>query len=191
MTRNLRLLTCFAPLFLLAACQQMPRQQTGSSAAASQQPPATSQAAAQQAAPSQQQAKANTPVVEFRLAQAQAGKNLTALRVENQTLHYQPAPILVRDDLTSVTPMKTKEGQPFVRLQFNQGGAQKLAQVTRQNPGKSLLFTINGQLVGMPRITAPINDGILNLTMNSEAQAINVTNAIIGQQAVTATPPRN
>ncbi len=181
MNRHSRLIACIAPVFVLAACQPLPRQQGGAGAPAAQQPAAAAQ-------PAQQARQAPAPKVEFRLAQAAPGKGLQALRVDNQTLHYQPAPVLVRDDLASVTPMKTKDGRPFVHLQFNQAGAQKLAQITRQNVGKSLLFTINGQLVGMPRIGGAINDGALNLSMNSEAQAIDVTNAIIGHEAVKASP---
>jgi len=178
MNRHSRLVACLAPLFILAACQPLPRQQEGAGAPA----------APQQTAAAQPARQAPAPKVEFRLAQTAPGKGLQALSVDNQTLHYQPAPVLARDDLASVTPMKTKEGRPFVHLQFNQAGAQKLAQITRQNVGKSLLFTINGQLVGMPRIGGAINDGVLNLSMNSETQAIDVTNAIVGHEAVKPAP---
>ncbi|MBF8741409.1 SecDF P1 head subdomain-containing protein [Pseudomonas guariconensis] len=77
--------------------------------------------------------------------------------------------------------MRTKQGQAFVSLHFNASGSEKLAQISRQHLGKWLIFTIDNQLVGLPRLTEPVTNGTLNLTMNSDQQARQVIAAIFGQ----------
>jgi preprotein translocase subunit SecD len=77
--------------------------------------------------------------------------------------------------------MRSKQGQAFINIRFTPDGAKKLASVSRQNMGKWFIFTVNDQLVGIPKITQLINNGELNLTMANEQQAINVANAIVGK----------
>ncbi len=171
MTRRIILPALIASSALLAACQPMAPQK-GANAAT----PAIQPAPQDTAAP----ARTATPAVEFRLAQDRPGADLRELRMSDKTYYFLLAPALTRADLNAATPMKTREGQPFVSLRFTPPGAQKLAQIGRQYPGKWLVFTIDGRLVGVPRIAGPMEEGILNLTMNSEEQAINVAQAIEG-----------
>lgn len=171
MTRRIILPALIASSVLLAACQPMAPQK-GANAATSAILPAPQDTAAQ--------ARTATPAVEFRLAQDRPGADLRELRMSDKTYYFLLAPALTRADLNAATPMKTRDGQPFVSLRFTPPGAQKLAQIGRQYPGKWLVFTIDGRLVGVPRIAGPMEEGILNLTMNSEEQAINVAQAIEG-----------
>lgn len=171
MTRRIILPALIASSALLAACQPMVAQKGANAAPRAAQP-----------APQDTAARARTaiPAVEFRLAQDQPGADLRELRMSDKTYYFLLAPALTRADLNTATPMKTREGQPFVSLRFTPSGARKLAQIGRQYPGRWLVFTIDGRLVGVPRIAGPMEEGILNLTMNSEEQAISVAQAIEG-----------
>lgn len=121
------------------------------------------------------------PAVAFRLAQTSPGLGLMELRLPQRTpFYYVDAPVLVREDLSSVTAMRTAQGQAFVRLQFNEGGKAKLASVSKANVGRTLLLTINDHLIGAPLINRPISNGVLDLTMASEAMALQVSSAIVG-----------
>lgn len=100
-------------------------------------------------------------------------------------LHILPTPVLTRADLASVVPMKTKEGTAFLRLQFTPEGAGKLGEITRRNVGNWLLFTVNNQFVELPRIGGPVANGVIDIGMGSEQNAINVANLIVGA------PPAN
>ncbi|VVA47983.1 SecDF P1 head subdomain-containing protein [Serratia ficaria] len=171
---NILALTAVMSLTFLTGCQQLPARQSVQPLSASTQP-------------SQQQA----PLVEFRLAQAQAREGLNSLKLKDNTLYFTPDPVLTRGDLAGVTPMKSKQGQAFVNLRFTPAGAQKLAQVSGQNVGKWLVFTINNQLVGIPRLTHAVTNGNLNLTMSSEQEAINVADAIAGRVAGSNSASRN
>lgn len=173
MTRRIILPALIASSALLAACQPMTAQKGANAAPRAAQPAPQDPAA---------QARTAMPAVEFRLAQDQPGADLRELRMSDKTYYFLLAPALTRADLNAATPMKTREGQPFVSLRFTQPGALKLAQIGRQYPGKWLVFTIGGRLVGVPRIAGPMEEGILNLTMNSEEQAINVAQAIVGAE---------
>jgi preprotein translocase subunit SecD len=167
MNKNIMTLTVIAVLFFLTACQQpLPHNSVQSTSAVR---PTSSE--------TQQQA----PVVGFRLAQSQAKSGLNPLKLNDGTLYFSPTPVLTRSDLAEVTPMRSKQGQAFINIRFTPDGAKKLASVSRQNMGKWFVFTVNDQLVGIPKITQLINNGELNLTMANEQQAINVANAIIGK----------
>lgn len=173
MTRRIILPVVIASSALLAACQPMAAQKGANAAPRVAQPaPAVQDAVTQ--------TQTAVPAVEFRLAQDQPGADLRELRLPDKTYYFLLAPALTRADLNAATPMKSREGQPFVSLRFTPPGARKLALIGRQYPGKWLVFTIDGKLVGMPRITGPMDEGILNLTMNTEEQAINVAQAILG-----------
>ncbi len=172
MKRRIILLAVIASTALLAACQPMAAQKGANTASRAAQPVTAGPDAARQA-------QSAAPAVEFRLAQDQPGADLRELRMPDKTYYFLPAPALTRFDLNAATPMKTREGRPFVSLQFTSPGARKLAQIGRQYPGKWLVFTIDGRLVGVPRIAGAMEEGVLNLTMNSEDQAVAVAQAIM------------
>lgn len=173
MTRRIIVPALLASSALLAACQPLPAQKNAYAVASAAQPaPGARNAAAQP--------PAAAPAVEFRLAQDRPGANLRELRMSDKTYYFLLAPALTRTDLNAAMPMKTRQGLAFVSLRFTPSGAQKLAQIGRLYGGKWLVFTIDGKLVGVPRIAGPMDEGVLNLTMNSDEQAINVAAAITG-----------
>lgn len=165
----IRVLLSLFVMALLAACQQMPVNNQAVN-------PAHPAAAASAPAPS----RTVSTIVEFRLAQSQPARNLTALHIGKQTLYFFPPPVLTGNDLARAIPMKTSQGQPFVRLEFNQAGAQRLAALTRQNAGRWLLITVNGKLVAAPRIGGPMTQGIMNMTTDSDRNAVLVANDMNG-----------
>lgn len=122
----------------------------------------------------------NLPAVDFRVAQEPEGKGLYTLTLPELTLHYLPTPVLSRADLADATPMRTEQGQAYVSLRFTSKGAEKLSRISRQYQGMWLIFTINNELIGLPRLENPVTDGVLNLTMSSEQRAVQVVAAIGG-----------
>lgn len=163
MQNALRFALAASAAILLAACQPLKPQQV---------PAAAPAPAAAQPQPA--------PAADFRLVQAQPAPQLQSIRVRGQVLYMQSAPVLTRADLARVTPMKTKEGAAFLRLQFTPEGAGKLGEITRRNVGNWLLFTVNNQFVELPRIGGPVANGVIDIGMGSEQNAINVANIIVG-----------
>ncbi|MHA3905062.1 SecDF P1 head subdomain-containing protein [Castellaniella sp. WN] len=153
---------------LLAACQQMPSKGRTS---------ATAQTTAAQPAAASQPRSAG---VEFRLAQSQPANGLRPLQVGNQTLHYLPSPVMTGSDLVRAVPMKSKQGQPFVRFEFSPQGAQRLAGLTQRNVGRWLLITVNGNLVAAPRIGGPMTGGVMNMSTDTERNAVLIANEVNG-----------
>lgn len=162
---------------LVAACQQMPASRSA------QVPPPP--AVAGTAAPAQPQAAQNAqaPAVEFRLAQNEKDNGLQPLKLNDRQLWVLPQPVFTRADLQSVTPVKSRDGRAYVRFQFNQAGASKLANVTQRYAGKYLLLTVNGQLASAPTISGPMKDGMLFVPAVNEQQANQIAAAVAGQQA--------
>ncbi len=168
----LRLALVATSAALLAACQPLKPQQAAAAA------PAPATAVQPQAA----------PTVDFRLVHAKPAAQLQAIRVRGQVLYMQPAPVLTRADLASVIPMKTKEGAAFLRLQFTPEGAGKLGEITRRNVGNWLLFTVDNQFVELPRIGGQVANGVIDIGMGSEQNAVNVANIIVGAPPASASP---
>jgi hypothetical protein len=173
MSRLLLVPSVLCAAVLLAACQTTkPNQRPSQSPTASSTQTAQPQTAA--------------PAVDFRLAQTQQAKNLVEVKLGKQSIWVLPAPVLTRSDLSGVGPVKDKKGAAFVRFAFNPAGAQKLAAVSKQNVGKLLVLSVNGSLVAVPRIGAPVTEGILNIPAGSEQRAVAITNAIVGPNAAKA-----
>lgn len=84
--------------------------------------------------------------------------------------------------------MKTKDGVPFLRMQFTQDGAGKLSEITKRNIGNWLLFSINNQFVELPRIGGPVTNGVIDIGMSSEQNAINIANVIVGAAPASPVP---
>lgn len=76
--------------------------------------------------------------------------------------------------MRQIVPIRNNNGQVFLRFDFNQGGAAKLAKVTREAQGNYLIISAQGKLIAVPRIAA-IYDGAsfpLPVSNVEEAQAI-------------------
>lgn len=178
-----------ASLLGLAACQQMPNKGTSSARSGSAQPAAqqtsTAQQPAQQATqqsaqqsaqqPRQQAASNATPNITFHLAQVRPANGLAQVQLnQNTRLYAVPQPVLTQADLRQIVPMQNKNGQVFLRFDFNQQGAAKLAKVTREAQGNYLIISAQGKLISVPKISATYDGGSFPLPVASvdEAQAI-------------------
>jgi len=154
----------------LAACQQMPANQHA----------AANSAAPAGATPAQASRSGVSTVVEFRLAQTQPAKNLSILHLGKDTLYYFQPPVLTGNDLAKAVPMKNQRGQAFVRFVFNRQGAQRLAQLSQSNAGRLLLVTVNGKLVAAPRIGGPMTEGVMNMTTDTDRNAVLIAGEVNG-----------
>ncbi|GAB3100412.1 hypothetical protein GCM10027288_03020 [Bordetella tumbae] len=161
----------------LAACQQMPNKGTSSARSGNAQPAAQQASTTQQPAqqPSQQNANNSTPNITFHLAQVRPGNGLAQVQLnQNTRLYAVPQPVLTQADLRQIVPMQNKNGQVFLRFDFNQQGAAKLAKVTRESQGNYLIISAQGKLISVPKISATYDGGSFPLPVASvdEAQAI-------------------
>jgi preprotein translocase subunit SecD len=174
MYRFLRIPSSLCAAALLAACAHTPAKQSAADSA-----PAPTRTAASNAASATQPAQQRQASVDFRLAQTKAAKDFVEVHVQNRSLWVLPQPVLTRADLSGVGPIKTAQGQMFVRFSFNAVGAQRLAAVSRQNTGKLLVISIGGDLAALPQIGGPMTEGVLNIPVPNEQIALNITNAIV------------
>ncbi|WP_323018719.1 SecDF P1 head subdomain-containing protein [Castellaniella sp.] len=153
-----------AALLVLAGCQNLPSTTRH-----------TSDPAAQSAAQPQQ-----VQPVAIYLAQSRSDPDLIAVQVPEGTLYLQPRPIIVRDDLTDAAALVDSQGQPFVGLRLTQSGAQRLSTASRNNVGGVLALIIGRELVAAPRITGPLDQGILAFGVSSTQAAADLAARIRG-----------
>lgn len=97
----------------------------------------------------------------------------------NQRIYVDPRQTLLRSDLNNVIAVQDEQGRPFVRLFFNASGAQKLQRITSNNVGRSLAVTFKDNLVSNISITSAVNDGTLNVPMDSADDALNLERLIL------------
>jgi len=78
---------------------------------------------------------------------------------------YQSRPYLIKrevilsgDLLVDASPTY-HEGNPAVAFRFNNVGARKFAQITKENIGKIFAIVLDGRIVTAPRINSVINEG--------------------------------
>src|SRR5690606_18601048 len=110
--------------------------------------------------------------VTFHLAQRQAGEGLTQIQVnQNTSLYALRQPVFTQADLQQIVPVQTKDGQTFLRFDFNPQGAAKLAKVAQQAKGNYFLVSVRGRLVGVPQIAPTYEGGRFPLRVNNAADA--------------------
>jgi hypothetical protein len=174
-----------APAFVvmtlaLAGCKTVPTKSVSP-----QQTPATPQAPANGPAATPQQPVSVSPV-EFYIAQTEAGPNLTKIALPDGALYIQQQPVLTRADLTESAALVDKKGQNFVGLRFSPDGARKLTDVSTRNVGKILALVVDRQLVAAPRISEPLNRGVLAFAVPTAQDANELATRIRGQGAALA-----
>ena len=156
----------------LAACQHTAPKRANAGPAGAATAAATQQTPQQ---PRQQATGSTAPVVTFHLAQAQPADGLARVQLNPSTsLYAVPNPVFTQADLQQVVPVQGKNGQVFLRFDFTQQGAAKLAKVTREALGNYLIVSVRGKVIGVPRIATAYEDGNFPLPASSveEAQAM-------------------
>lgn len=168
-----------AMVVVLAGCQTPPSKTT----------PAAStpgQAATTQPAPPAQSVGASP--VEFYLAQAEAGPDMMEVKLPDGSLFMQRQAVLTRADLVESAALVDKQGQNFVGLRFSEAGARKLNDISSQNIGKMLALVVERQLVAAPRISEPLNRGVLAFSVSSAQEANELATAIRGDAGNAGAP---
>lgn len=139
-------------------------------------PPVARGAAPVAAAAAQRQAT-NVRVM---LARTQSAQGLTALQLQNGTVWYDAQPVLTRADLAQATALRGSDNHGIVRLTFNAVGARKLALIAQRFQGNYLVLFVGDRAVSVPRVTATMAQGALDVVVGTPAQALQITQAING-----------
>ena len=121
-----------------------------------------------------------TSPVEFYLAQTEAAADAMQIKLPDGVLYLQRQPVLTREDLTEAAALVDKQGQNFVGLRFTEAGARKLNAISGQNVGKMLALVVERQLVAAPRISEPLNRGVLAFSVSSAQEANELASAVRG-----------
>lgn len=162
-----------ALVVVLAGCQTAPSKDKAVMA-----PSTPGQTAPEQAMPPAQSVGASP--VEFYLAQTQAAQGLMEVKLPDGALYMQRQAVLTRADLIESAALVDKQGQNFVGLRFSEAGARKLNDISSQNIGKMLALVVERQLVAAPRISEPLNRGVLAFSVSSAQEANELATAIRG-----------
>ncbi|MGN6580358.1 MAG: SecDF P1 head subdomain-containing protein [Bordetella sp.] len=128
-----------------------------------------------------------TDPVDIYVAQSQAASGLNAVTVPGGVIYVQRIPVLTRADLTDAAAMIDQQGQHFVGLRFTDAGTRKLAAASSSNIGRMLALVVGRQLVASPRITEPLNRGVLAFGVPTQQAARDIAARIRGEE--TATQP--
>lgn len=180
---KLAVLATALSLAVLAGCDSLPQGQ----GAADSDAPAPQAVSGQQDAQEQAQPQTQAPApaaqapVSFFLAQEEEDEGLVELKLADGSLWALPDAVLTRDDLNSVEPRRTTDGQAFVRFGFNAQGAAKLAQLAQRHAGNLLMVAVGHDVVGLTRL-AESSGNALDIAMPSDEQAIAVADAVAGGQ---------
>lgn len=121
--------------------------------------------------------------VDIYVAQSQAASGLNAVTVPGGVIYVQRIPVLTRADLTDAAAMVDQQGQHFVGLRFTDAGARKLAAASSGNMGRMLALVVGRQLVASPRITEPLNRGVLAFGVPTQQAALDIAARIRGEES--------
>ena len=121
--------------------------------------------------------------VTIHLARAQPEAGFTAVTVPGGTLYLQSQPLLTRADLTDAAALTDRRGEHYVGLRLTPDGAQKLEAVSRQNAGGMLAVVIGRELVAAPRISGPLDRGVMAFGTASADTAADLAARIRGDAA--------
>lgn len=152
-------------VLMLAACQH-PGAQRNDAASASAQPTAPGAQSTQAAA--SQSANSQAPAVTFHLAQARPAQGLAQVEINPQVALYAvPQPVFTQADLQRVVTTQNNAGQAFLRFDFNEKGAAKLATLASQAAGNYLLVSVRGTLIAAPQIASAYPNGQFPVSVSS------------------------
>ncbi|WP_394065609.1 preprotein translocase subunit SecD [Alcaligenes sp. WGS1538] len=168
LTTRALLPSLLAAVLTLAGCQNMPS--------------TSPQASSGGAPPSAADSRTVQPVAIY-LAQLQPGPELVTVQVPEGIIYLQPRPILTRKDLTEAAALADRQGGNFVGLRFTSDGAERLRGASRENAGAMLALVIGRELVAAPRITEPLERGILAFKVPSVQAAESLAARIRGDSA--------
>jgi len=98
--------------------------------------------------------------VEFRAAQTEPGEGLIRMTIPGTVqAFYVHNEVLISNADIAWAVVSSWEGRPVVELTLTESGKEKFAQVTKENVGKRMGILVNGELLLVPVIQAPILNG--------------------------------
>lgn len=181
-----RLSICLGLVAVLSGCQVIDRVMgitSGSTSSSSlpsdiptAPPPNQTQTKAPTAKPSQQ--KVNSSLVIYVGATSEVS-GYTQVTQKGRTVYVDPTQTLVYTDLSNALAVLDESNNPYVNLVFSQAGSQKLSALTAKNVGKSLIVTLNNELISILKIDARNSNGILHVPMKSVSDAQTVERRIL------------
>jgi len=102
---------------------------------------------------------------------------------EERTLYLQPEPSFTREDLLSVETYSSESGEGLLALMLTDPAAERLQQLTTQNPDRRLALAVDGTLLSVPRYSEPLTDGQLVFMVGSVQNAEMAAQIIAGEDA--------
>ncbi|MGC3963035.1 MAG: hypothetical protein QM803_06790 [Rhodocyclaceae bacterium] len=101
--------------------------------------------------------------------------------IGQDTVYINPKPLLGSADLTNIDPLANKDGQGFIGLYFNDAGKTKLADVSRANSGQRIAVVVGQDIVALPLLKDPLNDGFMMFGVVSPQAAQIIAHKVAGQ----------
>ncbi|MGO3892187.1 MAG: hypothetical protein ACTJHW_14530 [Paenalcaligenes sp.] len=114
-------------------------------------------------------------VITLHVAQQSQAPMLIPIELgDDMMLFAVPTPVLIHEDMERISPFTARDQSTFLMLEMTRQGQQKLQTITEQARGHFLLLSVQGQLVGIQRITEVISDGrlMINTQGPTHTQAI-------------------
>ena len=90
---------------------------------------------------------------------------------KGQSIYVDPRQTLLHRDLSNALAVMDESNRAFVNLVFSASGQDKLAQLTRNNTGRSLVVTMSNELISIINIAAPVTNGTLYVPMANAQDA--------------------
>lgn len=100
-----------------------------------------------------------------------AEPGFTLVQQKGQSIYVDPRQTLLHRDLSNALAVMDESNRAFVNLVFSAAGQDKLAQLTRNNSGRSLVVTMNNELISIINIAAPVTNGSLYVPMANAQDA--------------------
>ncbi len=141
-------------------------------------PPPSKTPAKAPAAPQQTQHKVASSLVIY-VGSTSEVSGYTQVTQKGRTVYVDPRQTLGYTDLSNALAVLDESNNPYVNLVFSQAGAQKLSALTAKNVDKSLIVTLNNELISILKIDARNSNGILHVPMKSVSDAQTVERRIL------------
>ena len=119
-------------------------------------------------------------ILEFRIAEDEPAPGLLEMTIfpTGESFYLHDEVLMNQADVDSAFAVMP-DGRPAVELLLTSEGAKKLEELTERNMGKRCGIVLNGQLLSVPRIMAPIHGGRAILTGDfTEEEALRIASGL-------------
>jgi preprotein translocase subunit SecD len=125
--------------------------------------------------------KSEKVAVEFRLAEIEPDEGLTEMTISgSEEKFYLHDEVLLTNADIAFALASSWENRPVVELTLTQPGGDKFARITRDNIGRRIGILVDGKLINVPIIRAPIEQGKAIIDGNfSEEEANRIASGIM------------